>query len=466
MSPRKVRFSMPLTSEELDTTSVGESLASDLRKTALAKWWGNFVPMDQWTPPNIQHTFKDLPFRKYNMTPETRIDSPDNAWGDSTLDIYDRNFAGVEEAIHELSVMFEDDWVKSRSQPPLVGSPPTTESIDEEELMDCDGPLYDLGWDGISSVSQEVRPPSEQGMTADNGPIYDLGWSGLMYQTLSVIDHSATHARLPSLDSTSACKLVYVYVGRYLWLIEHCKADGINQSPVYDLGWTLDPIPPSVVPADEIEEDPVYNLRWSCPTMLPEEAEATDDNDDPAYNLSWVATMVESAAMDNDVIDLTIDETPEPSAWLPMEEEVMDLTEEYSPVYDLGWGSMADATSGHCSPIRMDMDVHSTSLSIHAREAEDNIFQMNCLMKAIGNDMTNEHVRAIVENAVYGLNDSCIPDQILFDNRQIFGMFADLRNRVTEVGLDICKLHGMIQLQRRLLRTVDSVIASLEDNDD
>lgn len=42
-----------------------------------------------------------------------------------------------------------------------------TESIDEvEELMDCDGPLYDLGWDGISAVSQEVRPPSKQGMAA------------------------------------------------------------------------------------------------------------------------------------------------------------------------------------------------------------------------------------------------------------------------------------------------------------
>ncbi|KAG1904981.1 uncharacterized protein F5891DRAFT_1183639 [Suillus fuscotomentosus] len=258
MSPQKAHFSIPLTNEELDTI-----LAGDLRKTALAKWWGNFVPIDQWTPPNVRHTFKDLPFRKYDMTPETQIDSPDNYWGDSTPDIYNHNFAGVEEAIHELSAMFEDDWVKSRSQPPSVGSPPTTKSIDEE-LMDCDGLLYDLGWDGISAVSQEVRPPSEQGMAADNGPIYDLGWSGLMYH----------------------------------------KADGINQSPVYDLSWTSDPIPPLVVPADEIKEDPIYDLGWSCPVMLPEEAKATDDNYDPAYDLSWVATMVESAAMDNDVIDL------------------------------------------------------------------------------------------------------------------------------------------------------------------
>ncbi|KAG1797827.1 uncharacterized protein HD556DRAFT_1440787 [Suillus plorans] len=414
MSPRKVWFSTPLTSEEPDPTLAGESLAGALRKKALAKWWGNFVPIDQWTLLNVRHKFKDLPFRKYDMTPETRIDTPDSHLGDSTPDVYDRNFAGVEEAIHELSAMFEDDWVKSRSQPPSVGSPPTTESIDEvEELMDCDGPLYDLGWDGISAVSQEVRPPSEQGMAAYNGPIYDLGWSGLMYPTLSAIDHSATHVRSPSLDSTRAL-------------------DGINQSPIYNLGWTSDPIPPSVVSADEIEYGPVYDLGWLCTVMLPEEAEAIDDNNDLAYDLGWAATTEESPAADNNVIDLTIDETPEPSARLPMEEEVIDLTKEDSPVYDLRWGSMADgketAKSGCSSPIRMDMDVHSTSPSNHAREAEDKIFRMNRLMKVIGNDMTDEHVHAIVENAVYRLKDSRIPDQILFDNRRIFGMFADSRN--------------------------------------
>ncbi|KAG2108743.1 uncharacterized protein F5147DRAFT_652730 [Suillus discolor] len=340
MSTRRVRFSMPLTSEQPDPISAGESFVSALQQKALAKWWGNFVPIDQWTPPNIRHKFKDLPFRKNDMTAEIRIDTPESHLGDSTPDVYNCNFARVEEAIQELS-----DKV--------------------EEPMDCDGSLYDLGWDGISAVSQDVGPPSEQDMAA-------------------------------------------------------------------------------------------------------EVAKAADDNDDPVYDLSWVATTVELTVMDNSVIDLTIDETPEPSAPLPMEEEVIDLTKEDSPVYDLGWGSSADdketAKSGHSSPIRMEMDVRSTSLSNHVREAEDNILWRNRFMKAIGNDMTDEHVHAIVENAVYGLNGSCVPSQILMDNRQTFGMFAESQNRVTDVSLDICMLHGMIQLQCQLLRTVDSIIVSLEDN--
>ena len=73
-------------------------------------------------------------------------------------------------------------------------------------------------------------------------------------------------------------------------------------------------------------------------------------------------------------------------------------------------------------------------------------------------------MHAIVENAVYGLNDEQSPGQILLENRHLLRSYADSRNRVTSIGQDMCKLHWLIQLQRGLMRTVNNVIESLESS--
>ncbi|KAG1863242.1 hypothetical protein DFJ58DRAFT_725143 [Suillus subalutaceus] len=52
------------------------------------------------------------------------------------------------------------------------------------------------------------------------------------------------------------------------------------------------------------------------------------------------------------------------------------------------------------------------------------VFQANRQMKAIGHDIY-QHVHAIVENAVHGLNADQVPAQILMANRWVLDAFAD-----------------------------------------
>lgn len=70
-------------------------------------------------------------------------------------------------------------------------------------------------------------------------------------------------------------------------------------------------------------------------------------------------------------------------------------------------------------------------------------------------------MHAIVENAVYGLDDEHSPAQILLANRSLLVSYAESRNRVTNIGRDMCKLHRLIQLQQGLMRMVNNVIESL-----
>ncbi|KAG1766484.1 hypothetical protein EV702DRAFT_1050659 [Suillus placidus] len=147
-----------------------------------------------------------------------------------------------------------------------------------------------------------------------------------------------------------------------------------------------------------------------------------------------------------------------------------DLTDEDGPPYDLGWGSRPSSPlSAPPSPGPMDLNVEddrATSLdNLDAHAAEQLMNRINRRLKAIGNTLDNEHVHAIVKNAVHGLNDSRAPGQVLMDNRQLLGWFTDARNRVTDVGQDMRQLHRLVHLQCRMLDTVNHVIASLETDE-
>jgi len=74
----------------------------------------------------------------------------------------------------------------------------------------------------------------------------------------------------------------------------------------------------------------------------------------------------------------------------------------------------------------------------------------------------DDHAQAIVENAVHGSTDDRVPAAIVLENRQLLGWFSDTRNRVTGIGQDMSDLHRLLQFQRRMLKTVNQVISSLE----
>jgi hypothetical protein len=64
MTNCKVHFSSPLEIPETQMTATAGKSSTDAEyHTALARWWGDFVPMDQWTPPKVALRFKNFKFR-------------------------------------------------------------------------------------------------------------------------------------------------------------------------------------------------------------------------------------------------------------------------------------------------------------------------------------------------------------------------------------------------------------------
>ncbi|KAG1840757.1 hypothetical protein F4604DRAFT_1939956 [Suillus subluteus] len=393
------------------------------------------------------------------MAPETRIKTIGDL-GDSTPDRYDRACSSLDEYIEELSSMFDEDWAKSRD-PALLLSP-TMESADEEEevdeLVDDDSPSYDLGWSNASSEPSDALPLN------DGGPVYDLGWGQI-----------APEARLDSGSSGPDDTLG-------------------DQGPVYDLGWgpTATEIHLNGASSGPEDDDPAYDLGWgqTAPKIQSDGTSSGPEDDEPSYDLGWGG--------------FSSDEQP-------MDEDSAESEDEDSLAYDLGWGIGATSTNQdvidltddngltsqgnnvidltRSSPGPMDLDrdelpggtrEHGSASSaghfmFHynrptmpvvnepSSPAERKVFRTNRQMKAIDHDMLDQHVHAIVENAVHGLNSHRVPAQILMANRRVLDTFADTQNRVTNIGYDISMLHRLIQLQRGLLRTVDHVIGSLED---
>ncbi|KAG1856168.1 hypothetical protein F4604DRAFT_1932034 [Suillus subluteus] len=435
MSSRRVHFSTPLETPP-HGTSAGEYHADGLKKQSLAEWWGNFVLIDQWTPPRVRRRFPDLQFRRYNMAPETRIETIGDL-GDSTPDRYDQACSGLDEYIEELSSMFDEDWAKSRD-PALLLSP-TMESADEEEevdeLVDDDSPSYDLGWSNASSEPSDALPLD------DGGPVYDLGWGQIAPEARSDSGSSGP-------DDTLGSGLE-------------------DDDPAYDLGWgqTAPKIQSDGTSSGPEDDEPSYDLGWggfsSDKQPIDEDSAKSEDEDSPAYNLGWG---VGATGTNQDVIDLTNDNglTSQGNNVIDLTRSSpgpMDLDRDESPSGTMEHGSASSAGHFMFHYNRPTMPVVNEPSS----PAERRVFRTNCRMKAIGHDMSDQHVHAIVENAVHGLNSDRVPAQILMANRRVLDTFADAQNRVTDIGYDMSMLHRLIQLQRGLLRTVDHVIGSLED---
>ncbi|KAG1854640.1 hypothetical protein F4604DRAFT_1932703 [Suillus subluteus] len=319
--------------------------------------------------------------------------------------------------------MFDKDWAKSRDLALLLS--PTMESVDEgeevDELVDDNSPSYDLGWSNASSEPSDALPLD------DEGPVYDLGWGQIAPKARS--DGGSLGP-----DDT-------------LW----------DQGPVYDLGWG--PTAPEIhfdsASSGPEDDDLAYDLGWgqTVPKIQLDGTSSGLEDDEPSYDLGWGG--------------FSSDEQP-------MDEDLAESDDEDSPAYDLGWGIGATGTNQdvidltRSSPGPMDLDrdespggttEHDSASSARrfmfhynrltmpvvndpSSPAERTVFRANRQMKAIGHDMLDQHVHAIVENAVHGLNSDRVPAQILMANRWVLDTFADAQNRCdNHIGARHVHLH-------------------------
>ncbi|KAG2049643.1 hypothetical protein BDR06DRAFT_975127 [Suillus hirtellus] len=396
---------------------------------------------------------------EYNMSPEKQIRHLDSQVICSTPDRFDQCFTGVDNCIQELSAMFDKDWVKSKRPESLQSQ--QTDSIMEDNVNELaeDSLSYNLGWADMNSGSQTAASTSVDDIST--GPSYDLGW-GANTMT-SDIDN----------DDIS-------------------KSAEIAEGPAYDLGWggadtaSGSPIDACMELLSGRNDGLMYDLGWG--PALPSsagDAEGTSSNDSinacmelsgggidgPMYDFGWGLALPSSAsdAEGTSSDKVGSDESP-----------VYDLGDE-EPVYNLRWENRSklvidllgdaddDLTNGMEAmkskprqPIHDDLDMEQDDQESSAVEIIDDdlqgtqtILRVNRQLKTIGNTMANEHIHAIVENATHGLTASRIPADILINNRSILGGYAGTQDWVTTIGLDICRLHRLIQLQCHAFKSVD-----------
>ncbi|KAG1766642.1 hypothetical protein EDD22DRAFT_844828 [Suillus occidentalis] len=369
MTSQWVHFVLPTgTSGGDHKPSTGECGNNARRTKALAEWWGDFVPLEHWNLPRVAHRFPEWGYKRYNMSPEVRIDTM-NDHGDSTPDKYNHAYSGRDESITELSA----------------------------------GPSYDFRWN--TDPSRSETPPASDNesyvscLTALSGPAYDLGWG--------------SQAPKGGPDDTMS---------------------GHDDSATYDLGWgsaaPTNPSAPTAVPETSVNDDLVYNLGWghtfSADTCAPtaqldtepsdaqipalnvgmEGGNLGDDKDDgPAYDLGWGNAHPEEEPMDGDDDDVAVIK-------LEAKEEIVHDVTQSNDVIDLT-----------CSASPERIRAHRLSPAVTKPESasgdEQLMFRANRRLKAISNDMMDQHMHAIVKNAVYGLNAEQLPGQILLENRQL-----------------------------------------------
>ncbi|KAG1721097.1 uncharacterized protein EDB91DRAFT_1088581 [Suillus paluster] len=230
MSTRRVHFSSPLETTQQHVASA-----------------------DQWEPPRVRSRFQHLQFRRYDMSPETRIETLDSRIGDLTPDEYERSFAGVEESIQELAAMF--DKSRGMSKP---STPERSADLDKEVdgLVD-NSPSYDLGWNIPSAASSSNPSPSVDDNTGDDGDEeglgYDLGWG-------------------PNVTSGQPPEVVM----------------DEDDAPAYDLGWGSTHSGEQPVQQDAINgagDGHGYDLGWGPAPAGEHRMEEEDDDDEPSYDL-------------------------------------------------------------------------------------------------------------------------------------------------------------------------------------
>ncbi|KAG1751736.1 hypothetical protein EDB19DRAFT_1903684 [Suillus lakei] len=198
--------------------------------------------------------------------------------------------------------------------------------------------------------------------------------------------------------------------------------------PVYDCRWGWggpagcdDPI---LVSGDE-DEEPVYDCGWGAPPKGEVIIVSGDEDSGPVYDCRWGRGSTPAGEQPTgDVIDLTRDNSPSNDLAVSLSE-------------DEGLSDTGEAEREHC--------------------------WRNQRLWTISNDMTDEHMHAIINNAIHGLTNSRPPYEILWEHRHTLSGFAEAQNQVTVVGVDTCQLHHLIQLQHRLLKSIDHVIGSLEN---
>ncbi|KAG1740978.1 hypothetical protein EDB19DRAFT_1828363 [Suillus lakei] len=385
--------------------SPAESPADTQCNSAINDWWGDFVPIDQWTPPRVRPQFQGIEFRNlgYDMSPETWTDTPGSFFGDYTPNKYDHCFAGVHKSIQELASICDGSQASSKprtseqssmmdSVNELVGNcpphedlhDPTSISVDSSITEDEDednGPMYNVGWGWTTSANQLMEQDE------DNGPVR---WSKTKTTTPSTIVGGDLHPWVKSPHNTTPS----LHLGMKMMTQSMIVGGGRNTAPAGE---------------QPVQQD----------------------------------TLAVSSNKDLD------------------------------PVYDCGWGWGGPAGCDEPIPGREPRPKVKLSLCPGMKVADPCTIAGGggdpCLDDSPSNDLVvslseaDEHMHAIINNAVHGLTNSWAPDEILWEHRHTLSGFAEARNQVTTVGVDACQLHHLIQLQRQLLKSIDHVIGSLEN---
>ncbi|KAG2060995.1 hypothetical protein BDR06DRAFT_966804 [Suillus hirtellus] len=407
-------------------------------------WWCGYTPLDSWILPVLSQIprFKGLngvePYirlKQYNLADEVRLSQE---WTNDPIanrditaeDLLSSLFSGEQAdpyncgwddcmevdtlGVKEDSNNFE--WEDESKNGLVLGLP----MVEEEDTYDC-------GWED----AVDVQPTALSMTLGHQDDPYDCGWEHQLDDGAGLTDSVMT---VECAEDPYNCR----------W--SNQQDDGaafissVATEDLYDCGWEeeKDANSASLV---AIPEDP-YDCRWGSDADNQDIASRHDPQNRQISHQTNSLTPIDGLY----IIDLTSSsgspKSTRDARYGPMSIEILE-------VIDL----MSDAGSGSASSHRVSQwnTFQEASLLMHRA--------ILCL-----NSIGNASTRNMVEQNPAGMPNSLLAATLQVNHRLI-GAYADVRDRVTELGEDVVAIYRLLDIHRCIMDPLDAMIMNLQQGD-
>ncbi|KAG1844456.1 hypothetical protein F4604DRAFT_1937495 [Suillus subluteus] len=280
--------------------------------------------------------------------------------------------------------------------------------------------LYDCGWDEYAKT-----PGAED-------DLYDCGWGDSMDTMPLSPDISPGEENnaynFASGDSTEAHGLAPM-------------PTPIDQQDPHNCRWedqTEDCLPPIIVTSSATQEDP-YDCGWDEPTNIKAVPNGADEVN--PYDCGW-----EDWRDDGSVV------TADAGSVVTIDDSSVVTTDDSSTAledhYDCGWGNLLTAPEDKAmEPVVIDLMSSTGSLSSSSIcRSQSNAF---------------EEAWQLMHDAVWQLKR--VVPTTLMANQRLFGVYAEARSRVTEVGEDLVEVYHLLDIHRHIMEPLDAMITNIQE---
>ncbi|KAG1806393.1 uncharacterized protein HD556DRAFT_1436358 [Suillus plorans] len=439
---------------------------------------------------------------------------------ESTLPTYHPYDCGWDDTISNPSVSPEES---SPMDPYDCGWEDDINVTSQETIMPLEEILTDVRSNGANPTELSYRPsdnmpfpmdapiinetvPLNESLTED---LYDCGWGDIVTAAaIQATDENLTaNADIAAESSYSKGEMIAsaapandpYYVGWDDPMDDSEPAEIALMADPYDCGWQDGTVlEHDIMPGDPTDDPydcgwgPSMNVETQYPAMMEEEVANNDVDDgqmagmvlsgagmesrDDLYDCGWEDPMEGPTIMrlsvdrtfyvETDVINLT-SESASRSVDRTFHEEtdVFDLTSTSdNQSVDQTFGKETDFLDLMSTSANSERSMSPTEPNTF-QEVGESMRRAIRQLNSIGHSDFNRYVRNIVAPGD-GLVYDSRPGLTFMANQNLFGAYAEARDRVTNLGADIINIHRLLNIHRRIMYPLDAMITRVEQERD